>query len=187
LPQPHAFSSREFLRALLVGKEVAYTITHTIDASAQKSAVGTASIIHTFHSPACSLDDRLMVLAAGPRVCFSAHRSCRAGSAPAGRRDPDRFCRLGQSEGRRWRGRRGCPVGAARNGNVFDAVADLEIVGWVQRRRKRGRTSVRRRRKQRRRTRGSGQSSLRTSVRQHQAQRLVLTQTATNRIVPDAC
>ncbi|RSH91298.1 hypothetical protein EHS25_009597 [Saitozyma podzolica] len=39
--EPHAFSSREFLRALLVGKEVAYTITHTIDASAQKSAVGT--------------------------------------------------------------------------------------------------------------------------------------------------
>ncbi|WVQ78068.1 hypothetical protein IAT38_000149 [Cryptococcus sp. DSM 104549] len=40
--EPHSFSAREFLCGILVGKEVAFTITHTIDASSQKSNNGPA-------------------------------------------------------------------------------------------------------------------------------------------------
>ncbi|CAD6569557.1 MAG: hypothetical protein TREMPRED_005294, partial [Tremellales sp. Tagirdzhanova-0007] len=38
--EPHAFSSREYLRVLLVGKEIAISVTHTVDASSQKNANG---------------------------------------------------------------------------------------------------------------------------------------------------
>ncbi len=45
--QPHSFSSREFLRALLVGKEVAVNVTHSLDGSSQKKSSGPVSgILH---------------------------------------------------------------------------------------------------------------------------------------------
>ncbi|KAK8869858.1 hypothetical protein IAR55_000426 [Kwoniella newhampshirensis] len=40
--EPHSFSAREYLRALLVGKEVAFNITHTLDASTLKANNGPA-------------------------------------------------------------------------------------------------------------------------------------------------
>ncbi|ORX39823.1 hypothetical protein BD324DRAFT_615122 [Kockovaella imperatae] len=38
--EPFSYGAREYLRALLVGKEVAFAITHTVDASSQRGAPG---------------------------------------------------------------------------------------------------------------------------------------------------
>ncbi len=52
MSQPHSFSSREFLRALLVGKEVTVNVTHTLDASNQKTT--NDSVNDTSHVTAMS-------------------------------------------------------------------------------------------------------------------------------------
>ena len=48
--QPYSFGAREYLRNLLVGKEAAFNITHTVDASTQRAAPG--QVRRVFFPPA---------------------------------------------------------------------------------------------------------------------------------------